>query len=332
MRPLATLLGVMTILGGTAAVAGESIKAPTQPGREYPNRPIRVIDAYAPGGGTDFLARVMGAGLTARYGQPVIIHNRPGAAGNVGADAAAKATPDGYTLFIALTTALAASPSQYPNLPYDALKDFSFVTLVASGTFVLVVTRASPIKSVSELVALAKAKPSQLSYSSSGVGGPLHLAGELLKSRAGIQMLHVPYGGGAPAIAAVTAGEVQAGFGSIAAAMPLIKAGRVTALAITSAKRAKSFPELPTIAESGVPGYDVTPTYGMLAPAGTPPAIVRLLNGAINEILKSADVQAKFATLGLEATGSTPEAFRQVMQAELTQWAKVIKDANIKGE
>jgi tripartite-type tricarboxylate transporter receptor subunit TctC len=206
------------------------------------------------------------------------------------------------------------------------------VSLVASGTFVLVVNRSSPVTSVRELVALAKSKPAQLSYSSSGVGGPLHLAGELLKSRAGIQMLHVPYGGGAPAIAAVTAGEVQVGFGSMTAALPLIKAGRVTALAVTSAKRAKSFPELPTIAESGVPGYDVTPTYGILAPAGTTSAIAGLLNGAINKILQSADVHAKFATLGLEATGSTPEAFRQVMQAEIVQSARVIKDANIKTE
>lgn len=315
------------------AVHAQSGK-PTPPPdtQDFPNRPIRFIDANVPGGGTDYLARVIGANLTQRHGQPVIVDNRPGAGGNVGAQVAARATPDGYTLFMALTPALAASPSLYSQLPYDVIKDFSYVTLVASGTFVVVVTRSSPAKTVPDLVALAKSTPDKLSYSSAGVASPLHLAGELLKRRIGIDMIHVPYKGGAPAIAAVTAGEVQVGFGSMAAALPLIQAGRLTALGVTSAKRAPAFPELPTIAESGYPGYDVTPTYGVLAPAATSPSVVRLLNAEIGAILQQPDVRARFASQALEPTGSTTARYKQLMQAEIEQWARVIKEANIKTE
>jgi tripartite-type tricarboxylate transporter receptor subunit TctC len=233
---------------------------------------------------------------------------------------------------MALTPALAAGVSLYPHLPYNVIKDFSYVTLVASGTFVVVVTRSSPAKSVSDLVALAKSTPGKLAYSSAGVGSPLHLAGELLQRRIGIDMVHVPYKGGAPAIAAVTSGEVQVGFGSMAAALPLIKAGRLTALGITSAKRVQAFPELPTIAESGYPDFDITPTYGVLAPATTPAAVIELLNAEIGKILESRDVHAIFASQALEPAGSTPARFKQVMQAEIDQWARVIKDAKIKLE
>jgi len=315
-----------------AFVAAAQGAASLSAAEDYPSRPIRIIDANVPGGGTDYLARVIGAQLTQRHGQPVVVDNRPGAGGNVGALVAAKATPDGYTLFMALTPAVAASPSLYSHLGYDIMKDFSYVTLVASGTFVIVVTRSSPAKTVTDLVALAKSTPGKLSYSSAGVASPLHLSGELLKRRIGIDMIHVPYKGGAPAIAAVTAGEVQVGFGSIAAALPLIQAGRLTPLAVTSARRAQAFPELPTVAESGYPGFDVTPTYGVLAPAAAAPEIVKLLNAEIGTILQSPDVRTRFASQALEPNGSTPARYRRVMQAEVEQWAKVIKDANIRTE
>lgn len=310
------------------ALCAETSTAVPPPG--FPNKPIRFIDANAPGGGTEYLARVIGSHLTQRYGEPVVIDNRPGAGGNIGAEIAAKASPDGYNLFMGLNPALAASPSLYSRLPYNVINDFSYVTLVASGTFVVVVTHSSSAKTVADLVTLSKSVPGQLSYSSAGVGSPLHLVGELLKRRMGIEMVHVPYKGGAPAIAAVTTGEVQVGFGSLAAALPLIKAGRLTALAVTSAKRARGFPELPTIAESGYPDFDVTPSYGVLAPAATPPAVVAFLNTEIGRILKLPDVQTRFATQGLEPTGSTPGQYKQLMRAEVEQWAKVIRDANIK--
>ncbi len=312
-------------LGAERAAARTASRAP-----EYPQRPIRFIDAFPAGGGTDFLARVIAQKLTERLGQAVVVDNRPGATGNIGADIAAKSTSDGHTLFMGLTAILAPSATLFPRLPYNLIKDFAYVTLVASGTYVLVIHPAVPAKSVLELLALAKSK--RLSYGSSGVAGPLHLAVEILKSRTGIDLLHVPYKGAAPVVAAITSGEVQLGFASIAAALPLINAGRLNALAVTSAKRVKSYPELRTIAESGFPGFDVTPWYGVLAPAATPPAIVRLLNGEIGRILQLPDVQAMFATQGLEASGSTPEWFREIMQAEIEQWARVIRDANIKAE
>lgn len=299
---------------------------------DYPDKPIRIIDPFAAGGSTDYMARLIGQKITERFGQPVIVDNRPGAAGNLAAELVAKATPDGYTLLMAVVSALAPSVSLYPGLGYDVMKDFAYVTLLAGGSYVLVVTPSVPARSVAELVVLAKSRPGQISYGSSGVGGPLHLAGELLKSRAGVDMLHVPYKGAAPIMAAVAAGEVHVGFASVAGALPLIKAGRVTALAVTSAKRAKPFPELPTIAESGFPGFDVTPWYGVLAPGATPAAIVTALNLEIGRILQLPDVQAKFAAQGLEVTASTPERFKQIIQTEIEQSAKVIKDAGIKPE
>ncbi|MCC6531096.1 MAG: tripartite tricarboxylate transporter substrate binding protein [Burkholderiales bacterium] len=322
-------LALAPAIGLGASLAGES--APVRAADPaYPQRPIRFIDTFAPGGGTDYLARVIGQRLSAQLGQPVIVDNRPGAAGNLGAEIAARATPDGHTLLMGLVSVLAPSRTLYPKLAYDLMTDFAFVTLVASGTFILSIHPSVPARSVPELIALAKTRPGQLSYSSAGVATPLHLAGEMLKHRTGANILHVPYKGGAPAAAAVTAGEVQLGFASPAAALASIKAGRTIALAVTSARRAKAFPEVPTIAESGFPGFDVTPSYGVLAPERTPERLVRLLNAEIGRILLLAEVQAAFASQGLEAAGSTPEGFKQLVRSEVDQWAKVIKDANIK--
>jgi tripartite-type tricarboxylate transporter receptor subunit TctC len=299
---------------------------------DYPYKPIRIIDSFAAGGSTDYMARVLGQKITERFGQPVIVDNRSGAAGNLAAELVAKATPDGYTLLMAVLPALAPSATLYPRLGYDVLKDFAYVTLIAAGTYVVVVNPASPAHSLNELIALAKARPGQISYGSSGVGGPLHLAGELLKSRTGANILHVPYKGAAPVVAAVAGGEVQVGFASLSGALPMIKAQRLTALAVTSARRAKAFPELPTIAESGFPGFDVTPWYGILIPAATPAPIVGALNTELGKVLQAPDIQASFLAQGLEATGSTQERFKAIMQSEIEKWAKVIKDAGIKAE
>lgn len=298
----------------------------------YPTKPIRVLDGFPPGGGTDYLARVVARKLTDGFGQPVIVDNRPGATGNLAAQIVARANPDGYTWLMGLTSVLAPSYTLYPRMGYNLLKDFAYVTLVASGTYVLSVHPSVPAKSVSELVAIAKAKPGGMRYGSSGVAGPLHLAMELLKGRTGIELLHVPYKGAAPVITALAAAEVQVGFTSVAAAMPLVKARRLNALAVTSAKRATVLPELPTIAESGFPGYDVTPWYGILVPAKTPAAIITLLNTEIGKVLRMSDVQASFASQALEATGSTPERFKAIMADEVKLWARVIKDAGVKAE
>jgi tripartite-type tricarboxylate transporter receptor subunit TctC len=317
----------LQIFGSDAAgIAAEPAAA------DYPNRPIRFIEAFGAGGTTDYLSRLIGQKLTERFGQQIVVDNRAGAGGNIGAEMAAKATPDGYTLFMGVVPILAAARSMYARLGYDVVKDFDGITLLVSGNYVLVVGPSLSVKSVPELVALAKSKSKQIRYSSSGVGSTLHLAMEMLKSMTGADMLHVPYKGGPPMITAIAAGEVDTGAPSLTLALPLIKAGRLTALAVTGAKRAKEFPQLPTIAESGVAGYDLTPWYAAFAPARTPKAIVKLLNVEINNILQSPGVQASFAAQGLEAAGSTPERLKQILQGEIEKWASVIKDANIKAE
>ncbi len=322
VTPLATAMVGAALVLVSAAVSAQP----------YPTKPVRMLDGFPPGGGTDYLARVIGRKLTDSFGEPVIVDNRPGATGNLAAEIVARANPDGYTWLMALTSVLAPSHTLYPRMGYNVLKDFAFVTVVASGTYVLSAHPSVPAKSVSELVAIAKAKPGGMRYGSSGVAGPLHLAMELLKGRTGIELLHVPYKGAAPVIVALAAGEVQVGFTSVAAAMPMVKAKRLNALAVTSAKRATALPELPTIAESGFPGFDVTPWYGIVVPAKTPAAIVTLLNTEIGKVLRMPDVQANFATQAFEAMGSTPERFRAIIADEVKLWARVIKDAGVKAE
>ena len=298
----------------------------------YPTRPLRIIDPFPPGGATDYLDRIIAQKLNERFGQPVIVDNRPGAGGNLSAEIAARATPDGYTLHMNLPGGMASGRILFPQLAYNIRKDFAYITLVAAGTYVLVAHPTLRVKSVSELVALAKSKPGQLSYGSPGIASPPHLAFELLKIRTGMNILHVPYKGAGPLIVGLTGGEVQLGFVSPAGASSLVKAGKLTALAVSSAKRAKSLPDIPTVAETGYPDFDVTPWYGYMVPAATPKSIVKLLNVEIGKILGMPDVQAAFATQGLEATPSTPERMRQIMLEEEARWAKVIKEANIKAE
>ena len=315
-----------------AAILASSAGAAEKADDAFPSRPIRIIDAFAAGGGTDIMARLIGQRLTDRWKQPVVVDNRPGAGGNVGAEIAAKASPDGYTLMIGAVPALAPSATLYPKLGYDVMKDFAFVTLVASGTYVLFVQPALPVKSVADLITYAKANPGFLSYGSTGVGGPAHLAGELFESRAGVNLLHVAYKGTPPILGAVASGEVHLGYLTLAGVLGSIQAGRIRALAVTSAKRVKGAPDIPTIAESGLPGYDVTPWYGILAPAGTPGRIVKALATEIGRIVQSPEIQERLAVQGFEATLSTPDQFRNIMRAEIDKWAKVIRDAGIQAQ
>jgi tripartite-type tricarboxylate transporter receptor subunit TctC len=323
--PVAVALVVLVLLPGTMGIAFGA-----QAG--YPTKPIRIIDPFPPGGATDFIDRIVSQKLSERFGQAVIVDNRPGAGGNLSADIAARATPDGYTLHMNLPSGMAMGRVLFPGLAYDISKDFAYITLVAAGTYVLVAHPTLPAKSVAELVALAEAKPEQLRYGSSGIASPPHLAFELLNLRTGMKILHVPYKGAGPLVAGLTGGEVQLGFSSPAGASALVKAGRLTAIAVSSAKRAKSLPSVPTVAESGYPDFDVTPMYGYMAPAGTPKHLIALLNQEIGKIVEMPDVQAALLTQGLEATRSTPAEMRRIMHEELARWTKVIREANVKAQ
>ena len=314
---------------GALLLATGSVGAATAES-SYPDRPIRIIDCFAAGGGTDIIARLIGQRLTDRFKQPVIVDNRPGAGGNVGAELAARADADGYTLLMVASTAIAPSYTLYPNLSYDALKDFEYITVAASGTYVLFVQPSLPVKTVADLIALAKARPGELAYGSTGVGGPAHLAGELFKSRAGVNILHVAYKGTPPILGAVASGEVHLGYLTLAGVLGSWKAGRINAIAVTSAKRVRGAPELPTVAESGLPGYDVTPWYGFATRAETRNAIIKLLNDEISRIMQLPEIQEKLITLGLEPATSTPQEFRKIIQSEIAKWAQVIKNAGIK--
>lgn len=315
-----------------AAMSGVVVSASMASAASFPARPIRIVDGFPAGGGTDYLARVLATKITESVGQPVIVDNRPGAASNLAAELVARSNPDGHTWFMGLTSVLAPSVSLYPKLQYNLVKDFAYASLVATGTYVLVTHPSLQVKSVQELVKVARSKPGELRYGSSGVAGPLHLAAELLKSRANVNIVHVPYKGAAPVVAALVGGEVQVGFASVAAALPMVKASRLNALAVTSLTRAKAFPDIPTVAESGFPGFDVTPSYGILLPAATPPDVVDRINAELGKALKLPDVQSSFASQALEAVHSTPARFRQIMETEVKLWAQVIKEADIKAD
>jgi tripartite-type tricarboxylate transporter receptor subunit TctC len=297
---------------------------------DYPTKPIRMVDGFPPGGGTDFLSRNIGRELTAAWGQPVIVDNRPGLSSNMGAGIAAASTPDGYTLFMACVTCLAPSVKLYPHLKYNLLKDLTPVSQVASGTYVLLVSSSLKVNSVRDLIALAKSKPAQLNYASSGVGSTAHLAGELFKLRAGVNILHVPYKGGAPAAASIATGETQIFYGSVPASMPMINSGKAKALAVTTPSRARGLPDVPTVAESGLPGFDISVNYGILAPTGTPKSIIAKLNHEIARILHEKSISDRFGAFGLEPTPSSPQAFGKLIRNEVAKWTKVVEMAKIR--
>ncbi|MPZ46326.1 MAG: tripartite tricarboxylate transporter substrate binding protein [Betaproteobacteria bacterium] len=313
-----------------AALMLECVSAAAWP-QAYPNRPIRMIVPWPPGGGTDIFARTIGLKMTESWGQQVIIDNRPGAAGNIGAQAAAKAPADGYTLLLATLT-MATSPSIYKSPGYDPLRDFDTITLIAGVPHLLVVHPSLPVKSVKELLALAKSQPGQLNYASAGNGSPFHLAGELFNLLGEVKINHVPYKGGGPAVVDVIGGQVHLTFANLVAVLPQVQAGKLRALGLTSAKRSVAAPDLPTIAEGGLPGYDFTSWFGMWSPAGTPKEIVQRLNDQIVKILRSREVKERFTRDGADVIGNSPQEFAAYVKSETAKWAKVIKEAGIRAE
>ena len=297
----------------------------------YPEKPIRIVVAYPPGSQVDTVARMLGQKLAEVFGKPVVIDNAAGAAGGIGTDRVAKATPDGYTLGILAPGPLVVNPSLY-RLAYDPVRDFAPVSQIVATPNMLVVHNTVPAKSFNELLALAKAQPGVLSYASGGAGITNHMAAELLKSAAGLDIRHIPYKGVAAAIPDLMGGRVTMMFGPVALLLPLSREGKLRALAVTSLKRTAVVPEVPTIAESGYPGFEVTVWTGLLAPAKTPVPIIRKLHVEVVKTLAISDLRAKFADLGLDVIGNSPDEFAAVIRSEIPKWAKVIKDAGIKAD
>ena len=297
----------------------------------YPTRPVRLLVPFAPGGGVDALSRIITPKMHDALGQAWVVDNRGGAAGNIAAETVAKAAPDGYTALMGFSTVLTANPSLY-KLPYSVTKDLQPVTLLATAQYILVIHPSVAATNLKDFIALAKQKPGSLNYASAGVGSPLHLAAELFKKRAGIDMAHLAYKGGGPAAVAVLAGEAQVLFASVASSIPQVKAGKLKALATTGTKRSKVVPDLPTIAESGFPGFDVSTWYALLVPARTSAAIVNKIRGAAIKAVALPDVQEAMSRQGLDVETSTPQELAARMSAETAVWAGVIKDAGIKAE
>ena len=298
----------------------------------YPDRPVKIIVPFAPGGATDVLARTIGQKLGEAWGQQVVVENRTGAGGNIGADAVAKAAPDGYTLLMGAIGPNAVNAFIFAKMPYDTEKDFAPITQVARVPMLLVVHPSLPAKNVKELVALAQSKPNGLNFASGGIGASQHLAGELFKFMTGVQMVHVAYKGAAASVNDVLAGQAQLTFGDMVAFLPHAKAGRVRAIAVTTAQRSPAVPDLPTIAEAGVPGYEATAWYGMFAPAGTPAAIVNKISAEAVRILRTPEVSERVINLGAEPVGSTPAGYGDFLKAEMVRWSKVVRSAGIKSE
>ena len=298
---------------------------------QYPERPIRLIVPSAPGGSVDKLARAIGHRLTERLGQPVVVDNRAGAGGTIATEAAATAKPDGYTLLIGTVAGLATNVS-LEKLRYDPLRDFAPITLVGLQDFVLCLNTSLPANSVRELIDIAKLKPGSVAYASAGKGTGSHLSGELLSQLAGVELLHIPYKGVSQATTDVVGGQVPFAFASIATALPLLKAKRLKAIAITGRKRSALLPELPTMMEAGIKGYESSTWYGIVAPAATPPAILGRLNAEIVSILKEPELQKIFAEEGIELVGSKPQEFKAFMHKEIEKWRKVVKSAGLQSE
>ena len=300
--------------------------------QDYPNKPLRLIVPFPPGGGNDILARSVGQRLAEALGQQIIVDNRGGAGGLIGAELAAKAVPDGYTLFLVSIGNLAFTPALHAKLPYDPVRDFAPVTLLATSAFILVVNPSLPAKSVRELIALAKARPGTLNYASAGQGSSLHMTGEIFKLATGADLVHVAYKGSTPALTDLIGGQVQIMFGTMPATLPQVKAGKLRALGVSGATRSTAARDVPTIAEAGVPGFEVLNWYGIVVPGKTPAAIVQKLNRDLLTTLKSAAMIESLNTQGLEAAGGTPEKFGVFIKSEIAKYAKVVKAAGIRAE
>ncbi len=296
----------------------------------WPSKPVRLIVPYPPGGSADILARAIGQKLAEGLGQQVVIDNRPGAGTAIGAEATAKAAADGYTVMLGTVSSHAINPALTPGLKYDPVKDFAPVSLVASIPFALIVHPSLPVHSVKELIALAKSKPGALNFSSAGTGTSNHLAGELFKSMTGTFMVHIPYKGSAPALNDLIAGQVQLMFDLVLTTAPHVKSGAVRALAVTGRERSAALPGVPTVAESGVPGYEVSAWFGIFAPAGTPAAVIGTLNAETVKALRQPDLRDRMASQGAEPVTSTPEQFAAYVKEELAKWTRVVKASGMK--
>jgi len=314
------------------AMAFAAAPAGAQTAGAYPVRPVRIVVPFAPGGATDILARAIGQKLTEALGQPVIVDNRAGAGGNIGTDAVAKAAPDGYTLLMGGVGPNAINPALYPKLPYDPIRDFAPVALVATVANVLVLHPSVPATSVKQLVALARAQPGKLTHASSSIGSAGHLAGEMMKLMTGIEMVTVHYKGSAPALLDLMSGQADLMFDNLPACLPHIKSGKLKVIATSNAQRTSALPDLPTVAESGLPGFDAGSWFGILAPAGTPRDIIGRLNAPIVKSLATPELKERMSSQGAAPVGSTPEEFGQHIRAEVAKWSKVIKAAKIQLE
>ena len=318
--PLLVLLAAVSAIVPPAAA-----QAPA-----YPTKPIRIVVPFPPGGATDILAREVAQKLNEAWGQQVIVDNRPGAGGNIGSELVAKAAPDGYTLEMGTVGTHAINASLYAKMPYDNVKDFVPIILVAGVPNVLEVNPSLPVNSVAELIAYAKANPGKLNFASSGNGTSIHLSGELFKAMAGVEMTHVPYKGSAPALQDLIAGQVQLMFDNLPPSLPQIKAGKLRALAVTSSVRAPALPDVPTVAEAGLPGFEASSWFGLLAPAGTSPAIVAKINAEVAKWLATPEAKENLSKQGANAAGGTPEDFASHIAAETAKWAKVVKESGAK--
>jgi tripartite-type tricarboxylate transporter receptor subunit TctC len=323
-RPIATALAC-----AFAAAAPGNAFPQAQP---FPAKPVRIIVAFPPGGGTDIVARLVSQKLSESWGQQAVIDNRAGASGVIGTEAAARASPDGYTWFMGTMGNLTVNQHLYQKMPVDPQRDLAALSQVVAVHFVMVAHPSLPARNVKELIALAKARPGQINYSSSGPGGAPHLSGELFKSMAGINLVHIPYKGSGPSFTDLLGGQVSLTCDSLVQAYPYIKAGKLNALAVLGSQRSTLLPDTPTVAESGVPGYELTNWFGLVVPAATPRDLITRLYGDVSKALAQPDIREKLHAMGADVVGSTPDQFAAFMRAETAKWAKVVRQANIRAE
>jgi tripartite-type tricarboxylate transporter receptor subunit TctC len=324
-RLIARLAITSMTLAAVAGVQAQSVAL------TYPNKPIRIVVTFTPGGAPDIIARLLGERFTAAWGQPVVIDNKPGSGGNIGADFVAKSAPDGYTLVVGTVGTHSINGALYSKMPYDMVRDFSPVSLVATTPNLLVVNNDVPARTVQELIALGK-REGKMSFASSGSGTSIHVSGELFKSMTGIDMTHIPYKGRASALPDLLGGRVTMMFDNMPSSLPLVREGKLRALGVTSLNRSPAALDIPTIAESGLPGFEAVSWFAVFAPAGTPKPVVDKLQAEISRILKTPDVAKKLTDIGLEPVGSTPEELAAYQRAEIVKWAKVVKDSGAKAE
>ena len=325
------------MIRNAAAALGISVIAlasPTSAARaaDYPERPVTIVVPYTPGGTVDLLARALGPKLTEIWNQQIVVDNRPGAGGSVGAELVAKAAPDGYTLLLSTNSPLTSNLAVYKSLAYDPLRDFAPVIVAAESKLLLVANPKLPAKSTAELIALAKQQPGKLAAGTSGNGATAHLSLAQFNKLAGVELTHVPYRGGVPSLTAAISGEVQVTFSDIVPALPLVRDGRLRALATTGSSRAGVAPDVPTLAESGVPGFDISAWVGLVAPKGTPADVVRKLNGDINRILKDRQFADQITAMGADPLGNTPEQFAEFLRKEIPRWKEIVVEAGVKVE